>query len=157
MLSVRDARPLPKRRRLNPTATSQPIQLAEAALTPKTVSAICASCHRAATIHPILVCTRCSAPTCTVCSRTCDARAPPPTSPATPSPRRPVLAVKAPNTNAAKVTVVKRKKHLCDDDDERDAEGGLGQDAGCGRTVCRECCFESPQETTTTCYDCCSP
>ncbi|KAF8187298.1 hypothetical protein K438DRAFT_1764919 [Mycena galopus ATCC 62051] len=66
-----------------------------------------------------------STPACTVCSRTCNARAAPPTSPVTPSPRRPVFAVKAPDTNAAKVTVAKRKKHLCDDDDERNAKGGL--------------------------------
>ncbi|KAF8143712.1 hypothetical protein K438DRAFT_1989117 [Mycena galopus ATCC 62051] len=121
-----DGHPLPKRRWLNPTATSRQIRLASATLTPKTVSAIRLTFH-----------SRYSAPMCTVCSRTCNARAALPTSPATPSPRRPVLAVKAPNTNATKVTVVKRKKHLCDNDDERDVEGGLGEDAGCGRTVPR--------------------
>ncbi|KAF8177805.1 hypothetical protein K438DRAFT_1978419 [Mycena galopus ATCC 62051] len=35
-----------------------PIQLTEAALNPKTVLTFCASCHRAATTHPILLCTR---------------------------------------------------------------------------------------------------
>ncbi|KAJ6602660.1 kinase-like domain-containing protein [Mycena vulgaris] len=36
---------------------------------------------------------------------------------------------------------------------EGDAEERVEDGSGCGRTVCRACCFETPQESTT-CYDC---
>jgi hypothetical protein len=212
-----DGRSLPKRRRLNPN--NQILALTEPStpkLTQKTAApTICASCHRAASIHPLLLCPRsvlfpslspnplkvsrtrsCTAPTCTVCSRTCTARVPfpPPTSPTplvayAPTPasspvaradstRRPALVLNAPNTNATPAAAVKRKKPMRDDE-ERDPEcdyyalPACEDGSGCGRTLCRECCFESPQEcvplfsfltrltrsssrSSTTCYDCCA-
>ncbi|KAF7334407.1 hypothetical protein MVEN_02269900 [Mycena venus] len=83
---VRDTRPLPKRRRLNPAVVSMPLiavtEPSPSKPAPKnTPAAICTSCHRAATTNPVLLCPRCTAPTCTVCSRTCTARMP--SSPAT--------------------------------------------------------------------------
>ncbi|KAJ7602414.1 hypothetical protein DFH06DRAFT_1201058 [Mycena polygramma] len=164
-----DARPQTKRRRLNPPSNTS-ILLTESIPpkpAPKTSAvAVCASCHRASTASatPILVCPRCSAPTCTVCSRTCTSRTPfsmPNTSAHSwpPAPRRrTALALNAPNTNTS--APVKRKKPR--DDDERDSDQEeqardgcvLGTGTGCGRTLCRECCFESPQESATTCYDC---
>ncbi|KAJ7320918.1 hypothetical protein DFH08DRAFT_890554 [Mycena albidolilacea] len=176
---VRDACPLPKRRRLNPTAPlHSKITIAEnnSAPAPKNAPAICASCHRATSVlRTLLFCTRCTAPMCAVCSRTCTARAVPPTGhlsgfvsslpPQALSPRRLVLALNAPNTNATNApglnAAIKRKKSLCDDDPDVDSEGESGRGfqgpgTGCGHVVCRECCFESSQESTTTCYDCCS-
>jgi hypothetical protein len=59
---VRDARPLPKRRRLNPTAPlHSKITIAEnsSAPAPKNAPAICASCHRATgVLRALLFCTR---------------------------------------------------------------------------------------------------
>ncbi|KAJ6589207.1 hypothetical protein B0H19DRAFT_1058247 [Mycena capillaripes] len=152
--AMRDARPLPKRRRLNPSNSStQAIALTEP-------SAAKAAQKSAAA---------CNAPTCTVCSRTCTAASsfPPPSSTAnlasapTHSPRRPALALNAPNTNVSATnalgtnTPVKRKKPRDAEDSDRDAERddsdgcGLGLPTGCGRTLCRECCFESAQERLT--------
>ncbi|KAJ7906558.1 hypothetical protein B0H13DRAFT_2020422 [Mycena leptocephala] len=124
---------------------------------------ICASCHRAASIHPLLLCPRCTAPTCAVCSRTCTARLPfpPPTTPTplvayAPTPafsavargestRRPALALNAPNTNATPAAAVKRKKHMRDEeecDPECDYYAHPAREDGSG--------------STTTCYDCCA-
>ncbi|KAK7018505.1 hypothetical protein R3P38DRAFT_2983097 [Favolaschia claudopus] len=161
---LRETRPL-KRRRLSP-ASSTPSTAPQAALTaPKTPPGVCASCHRAATTNPILFCPRCNASTCTVCSRTCTARAPLSSKPQSPL-RRPALAVNAANTNTntnnnspAEIPApVKRKKSLWEEDEgERQGQDGqeFGSGTGCSRTVCRACCFESPEETTT-CYDCCT-
>ncbi|KAJ7199595.1 hypothetical protein GGX14DRAFT_699770 [Mycena pura] len=174
--TAREARPLPKRRRLNapPSHSAAPPMLS----IPKSTTAVCASCHRASTSFTgVLLCSRCAAPTCAVCSRTCTASlpSPPPTplltwsptpnptplvSPAH-SPRRPALALalnvnlNAPNAHTGAASAVpKRKKPRDDEESPRNAEDGGGVAPGCGRTVCRECCFESSQESTTTCYDC---
>ncbi|KAJ7652248.1 hypothetical protein B0H17DRAFT_1101616 [Mycena rosella] len=180
----RDMRPLPKRRRLNPIAPASaapplpaislihptPPPISKPA--PKSTS--CAACHRAPGLTALLVCARCAATTCAVCSRTCTACVPsrPPTpcltwsGPPTPapspahSPRRLALALIGANTNTNSVPAPapKRKKPRDEEDarredEDRDRDEGA-ENAGCGRTVCRECCFEMPQESTTTCYDC---
>lgn len=115
---------------------------------------------------------RCSMSTCAVCSRTCTASAPsqPPTphltwsaSPSpTPSPRRSILALNSANTNqGASLTVPgnsatsnargKRRKGAEDDDPAVHGwENNPGVDSedigpGCGRTLCRNCCFENMQ------------
>ncbi|KAJ6452271.1 hypothetical protein C8R45DRAFT_1041088 [Mycena sanguinolenta] len=172
---VRDARPLPKRRRLNPAPTPQPTFVSSESIpaTKSAPAAVCASCHRAATIRPLLVCTRCNASTCAVCSRTCTTRSTSTNSSVsdqTTATRRPALAINAPNTNATIAPAMKRKKNLCEEDGDGDecgrhpdfdgcglvSESDVGNGTGCGRVVCRVCCFESPQEAATTCLDCCS-
>lgn len=105
---------------------------------------------------------RCRAPTCAICSRTCTACPPSmpptpaltfsPTPPPTPphSPKRAALALST-NTNAAPVATAKRRKLRDADEDEKFGAEGEGKAEkedvlpGCGRTVCRNCCFESPQ------------
>jgi hypothetical protein len=110
---------------------------------------------------------RCASPTCAICSRTCTASmpSPPPTphltwSPTpTPSPslspRRTVLALNSANTNSVLAaahtaptapTAAKRKKHKDDEEAAPDDEADYGCGSGCGRSVCRECCFENLQE-----------
>ncbi|KAJ7159937.1 hypothetical protein C8R43DRAFT_1124306 [Mycena crocata] len=179
----RDVRPFPKRRRLNPPPFSavqpsitvtEPSPLKAPPLRPNPPT-VCASCHRAAPAN--LLCARCTAPTCAVCSRTCTAAvsSPPPTprlswtptptpSPSH-SPRRTALALIAPNSVPASANTThalpnhgnahpsahaaahpigsfppagapKRKKPR--ENGDGDANGD-----GCGRTICRECCFES--------------
>ncbi|KAJ7641318.1 hypothetical protein FB45DRAFT_899929 [Roridomyces roridus] len=150
-MTTRDTRPLPKRRRLNPLpATSEPQKQLS---TTKPVASVCASCHRAG---QVLICPRCSAASCNVCSRTCDASiasSPPtphlswsPVSSPAHSPRRAALALNAANTNTDASSPPKRKKPR----EEEEHDGG----DGCGRKLCRDCCIESLQEGTTTCYDC---
>ncbi|KAI0942489.1 hypothetical protein AcW1_003108 [Taiwanofungus camphoratus] len=134
---------------------------------------VCASCHRAFTarLSLLIQCARCRAPTCAICSRTCTACPPSmpptpaltfsPTPPPTPphSPKRAALALST-NTNAAPVATAKRRKLRDADEDEKFGAEGEGKAEkedvlpGCGRTVCRNCCFESPQSNTTTCHDC---
>ncbi|KAJ7112903.1 hypothetical protein C8R44DRAFT_984786 [Mycena epipterygia] len=164
----RDARPSVKRRRLNPSqpiiTVTHPSPQKQPAKPAAAGPGICTSCHRAAP-GLLLLCARCASPTCAICSRTCTACMPsqPPTphltwsptpSPAH-SPRRLALALNAANTNHANASAgagASKRKKLKDDGEEERAEEDA--DAGCGRTVCRECCFETPQESTTTCYDC---
>ncbi|KAJ7024448.1 hypothetical protein C8F04DRAFT_1302052 [Mycena alexandri] len=171
--SARSLRPLPKRRRLNPLTpytAQKPTELNAAKIAPKTAGSICASCHRAATASAILFCSRCSSPTCAVCSRTCnatlsDASLAPRLSASstpmygfTPTPRRSVLALNAANTNAnanAAPAAVKRKKPRDSDEDRLEGREPCDNSTdGCGRIICRACCLESSQESTTTCYDC---
>ncbi|KAJ7213279.1 hypothetical protein C8J57DRAFT_1730925 [Mycena rebaudengoi] len=177
LTASRDARPQ-KRRRLADNTSLQPIitvtePMASPTKQSKNMAAICTSCQRAITaLAGVLLCARCASPTCAICSRTCTASmpSPPPTphltwSPTpTPSPslspRRTVLALNSANTNSVLAaahtapTAAKRKKHKDDEEAAPDDEADYGCGSGCGRSVCRECCFENLQESTTTCYDC---
>lgn len=116
---------------------------------------------------------RCTAPTCMICSRTCTAsvtsRATTPSltwsttpSPAH-SPRRSALSLHNANTNTNFNTNLntntnfsgKRKHGKADDgkaDDENVNNGGTDRDEslikpGCGRTFCKNCCFEDFQKS----------
>ncbi|ETW76488.1 hypothetical protein HETIRDRAFT_455044 [Heterobasidion irregulare TC 32-1] len=127
----------------------------------------CTSCHRCLNVKSghVLLCARCNAPTCTICSRTC-AAAPPsypptprlsfsPTPPATPapSPRRAALSLSNTNSQATP----RRRKFRDGEDgsvkDENAYSDAGGEDSlesagwtpGCGRIVCRGCCLELPQ------------
>ena len=108
---------------------------------------------------------RCLSILCTVCSRTCTASAAsqPPTphltwsptpspTPAGDSPRRSALSINSPNTNVILDTHTinaiagKRRKFVDQDDpactiEDRDEFG-----PGCGRLLCRNCCFENNQK-----------
>ncbi|KAK2465016.1 hypothetical protein APHAL10511_003092 [Amanita phalloides] len=136
----------------------------------------CKSCHRLLTViqGQLLFCSRCSAPTCTICSRTCTARAPsqPPTphltwSPSPSPPQSPYQpdpdpgAVADPPYVIPKTSQVMGKRRKASDDDLveqisksdcSDEDYGIGP--GCGRTVCRDCCIENIQSNTISCYDC---
>lgn len=52
----------------------------------------------------------------------------------------------------------RRKASSPDRDDVRDGSyyGDEVRGEGCGRTVCRSCCFEDVERDTSTCLDCCS-
>ncbi|KAJ6629918.1 hypothetical protein B0H10DRAFT_2428226 [Mycena sp. CBHHK59/15] len=176
--AARDVRPPQKRRRIASNSSPQPIiTVTEASplkqhWQSKNTSTICTSCKRAVTtVAGLLLCARCTSPTCAICSRTCTACMPsqPPTphltwSPTpTPSPshspRRLALALNSANTNSVSATsaspvVTKRKKPRDDDEKSHDDSDEFACGSGCGRSVCRDCCFENPQESTTTCYDC---
>jgi hypothetical protein len=99
---------------------------------------------------------RCSAPTCVVCSRTCDAAEPPPSKagpPPMPFPRRVALA----NNNTPSAILGKRRK-VADDDacwtprehtgapNVRSSAERHRLSPGCGRVICRNCCFENSQK-----------
>ena len=108
---------------------------------------------------------RCLSIICAICSRTCTASAAsqPPTpyltwsptpspSPAGDSPRRSALSINSPNTNVIldthtiNATAGKRRKYVDQDDlactrEDRDEFG-----PGCGRLLCRNCCFENNQK-----------
>ncbi|KAF9466784.1 hypothetical protein BDZ94DRAFT_1250768 [Collybia nuda] len=148
-----------------------------------TVSPTCTSCHRSlntAQGRPI-ICSRCSSPTCTICSRTCTAsplsssvpptphltRSPTPATTPPQSPRRSALTLHSANTNygdlqRTTVAVIpntgKRRKGIEEDYlDSGSSEQSSGDHdlvPGCGRIMCRNCCFENSQSNTTTCYDC---
>ncbi|KAH6905123.1 hypothetical protein BKA70DRAFT_1293479, partial [Coprinopsis sp. MPI-PUGE-AT-0042] len=107
---ARPMKPLAKRRRIEsstlPSALFVPPSNgpAKAALTSPTGMPTCAYCHRGLLAIPggPVMCARCSALTCTVCSRTCTSSrvsrpllCPPPSAQATPAPRRSVLALHA--------------------------------------------------------------
>ncbi|KAH9931756.1 hypothetical protein B0H21DRAFT_96362 [Amylocystis lapponica] len=173
-------RPVSKKRRLLAASPSVVDSLLHVPITPSNVptptpvtkASTCTSCHRAFTARPnhLIVCARCRAPTCTICARTCTAcppSAPPtpalsfsPTPPATPlpSPRRSALAL---HTNTLAFTPGRRRKAREDEEEHVEGEEGCVKDAGaeilpgCGRTICRNCCFESLPSNATTCYDCC--
>lgn len=112
---------------------------------------------------------RCHAPTCAICSRTCNGCPPstPPTPALTSSPslpgtplvspfptlRRPVLAM---NTNTAldptppPIAGRRRKARDREEEEGGKADGDLAETEegvlpGCGRTVCRNCATESTQ------------
>ena len=114
---------------------------------------------------------RCLSITCSVCSRTCTASAAsqPPTphltwsstpspSPAGGSPRRSVLSLNSPNTNiisdpaltaTSNAIAGKRRKFVDQDDLPRRKDGGDDREEfgpGCGRFLCRNCCFENIQK-----------
>ncbi|TFK22531.1 hypothetical protein FA15DRAFT_671423 [Coprinopsis marcescibilis] len=186
----------------------------------------CVSCHRVllGTHGGPVSCARCSALTCTICSRTCTSCAPsqPPTphltfspspSPSpvlqSPMPRRSVLGTHTANINqqlppfqntpgvlgvpaitsvnsdiqmasqedrdqnrhsfptSSDSTVAGKRRKAVDiqDRDEEDLAGKTGDAAaeeraelgygpGCGRVLCKDCCFENVHNSTTTCYDC---
>ncbi|KAF8736941.1 hypothetical protein AX14_013677 [Amanita brunnescens Koide BX004] len=121
----------------------------------------------------LLLCSRCSAPTCAVCSRTCTARVPsqPPTphltwspTPSPPqSPRPPITsdleAEVHHNTGQNGRVTGKRRKASQDDfiDQITNSDGSVdeyGIRPGCDRTVCRDCSVENIQSNTISCYDC---
>ncbi|KAI0808046.1 hypothetical protein C8Q74DRAFT_1230740 [Fomes fomentarius] len=142
---------------------------------------MCVSCHRAfagAKQNQLIQCDRCHAPTCAICSRTCNGCPPstPPTPVLTSSPslpdtplvspfpalRRPVLAM---NTNTAlgptppPIAGRRRKARDREEEEGGKADGLLAETEegvlpGCGRTVCRNCATESTQSELITCYDC---
>lgn len=120
----------------------------------------------------IVFCARCGSATCTICSRTCTASAVnrPPNphltwSTTSPSPisldspthsqtqsnstRRFALTLNSANTNSVGCSSTgKRKKVKDDDDDDVERDGAMRLEEtelgyGCGRTVCKNCCFES--------------
>ncbi|KAI0740479.1 hypothetical protein C8Q76DRAFT_609255 [Earliella scabrosa] len=132
--------------------------------------------------NQLVQCARCHAPTCAICSRNCNGC--PPSAPPTPAltsapslpetplaspfpvsiPRRPALV---PNTNTAlgatpPPPIVGRRRKARDREDEdgcKDMEYEMGEKvddlvSGCGRTICRNCSFETPESDMTTCYDC---
>ncbi|KAF7291106.1 hypothetical protein MIND_01253700 [Mycena indigotica] len=146
---TRDSRPPAKRRRVN-SSQSRPYSNSDLPST-KTLGLTCSSCHR--TVIGSLSCPRCGHATCIICSRTCTAAVhsppptpqlswtPTPTSSPMHSPKKSILALTNTNLDSSNA---KRKKP--------GEEEGMG---GCGRVVCKDCCFESQQESSTTCYDCC--
>ncbi|KAI0739429.1 hypothetical protein C8Q80DRAFT_1198649 [Daedaleopsis nitida] len=148
-----------------------------------TVLPVCASCHRGFTGSKqiqLVLCARCHSPTCPICSRTCNgcpssvpptpalttAPSPPDTPLASPLPsaRRPALALNTNNTSGATPTTQiagrRRKARDCDEEERDEAQSrkfvGDGALLGCGRAVCRNCSFETPESDLTTCYDCAS-
>ncbi|KAF5370502.1 hypothetical protein D9615_010335 [Tricholomella constricta] len=143
----------------------------------------CVSCHRALNTAQglLIICARCSSPTCAICSRTCTAcptsmpptpyltRSPTPSPSPPPSPRRTALALHSANTNwgdpmrpAPTVVASGEKRRKAADEDSTDYSAdswlqSLGEHdltLGCGRTVCRNCCTENIESASTTCYDC---
>ncbi|KAJ3740107.1 hypothetical protein DFH05DRAFT_1510331 [Lentinula detonsa] len=145
-------------------------------------SSTCSSCHRHAQIvsnTSIVLCARCGSPTCTICSRVCSASLPLPShfpwsiSPpyttfgsyshqfqqlSAQLPQRYALTNSA-NTNTIGNLFGKRKKskdnlncttRVVNGNENEEAELGRS----CGRTVCKSCCFESPQNDAIICYDC---
>ncbi|KZT00004.1 uncharacterized protein LAESUDRAFT_732689 [Laetiporus sulphureus 93-53] len=155
----------------------------EVALISNAKSVMCASCHRGAygKMSTLVQCARCKAPTCMICSRTCTACYPsiPPTPALTrsstpsasplPSPKRTALAL---NTSAANANLTvapcsvfssgqRRKLPALEMEEDWKPYPGCEDKSvkdeslsGCGRTVCRDCCYEDPHSGTTTCYDC---
>ncbi|KAF8803335.1 hypothetical protein BYT27DRAFT_7145355 [Phlegmacium glaucopus] len=166
---------------LTPQSTSAKV-LANANKLTTIAIPICSTCHRALNVthnDNIQYCARCLSITCAVCSRTCTASAAsqPPTphltwsptpspSPAGGSPRRSVLSLNSPNTNiilhpplmpTSNPTAGKRRKLVDQDDLACSRDGGQDREEfgpGCGRLLCRSCCFENIQNNTTTCLDC---
>lgn len=134
----------------------------------------CKSCHRSSAVIPgqIIRCPRCSAPTCAICSRTCNTRVPsqPPTPHLTwsssPSPTQSSRSLSTgldsnSNSGAEKITKATGKRRKDTDDDSTDAidddfrsDTDYGTEPGCGRTICRDCCIENIQSNTISCYDC---
>ncbi|KAG5340346.1 hypothetical protein C0989_002075 [Termitomyces sp. Mn162] len=108
----------------------------------------CVSCHRAlkAAQGLLVICARCSALTCAICSRTCTAcpssmpptpyltrsPTPEPHPPSPPSPKRPALVLHSENTNRGE----KRRKNTEEDSREGFLEilAEFDLAPGCGRT-----------------------
>lgn len=99
---------------------------------------------------------RCGEATCTVCSRTCTGPCLPATLPLdsvemqAQSPRRFALTLNSANTNSNSTAGVgsnsgpgKRKKLA---EGMRLDDGDENEGTSCGRTVCKNCCFESNQK-----------
>jgi hypothetical protein len=113
--------------------------------------------------------TRCSSPTCAICSRTCTSTLPsiPPTPlltrsstplPISPSqsPRRLALTLQSTNTAlydlqlsvANVISNTGKRRKAADEGDDEGPEGRLSEFdllPGCGRIICRNCCFEDVQ------------
>ncbi|KIJ67330.1 hypothetical protein HYDPIDRAFT_108047 [Hydnomerulius pinastri MD-312] len=163
-------KPAVKRRRLNRTGSSSSITIDSlAGLVPpskaladsaSTLNGIhvtssklsCSTCHRALSsamrsgAGAPLVCSRCSAPTCTICARTCTSYTRPPSFPPTPaltrsptpshirtpgsiSPKRTALGLSfsTMNSDMSAAPSVKRKQAPIDkDESEVDADGDVG-------------------------------
>jgi len=142
----------------------------------------CMSCFRSLNVmqKAIIICARCSSPTCAVCSRTCTAcptSMPPtpyltrsPTRSPTPlfSPRRTALSIHSVNTDIndltrsgqANISNGQKRKSQDEDNLDYDSEswvqklGEFDLTLGCGRTVCRKCCVENRESASETCHDC---
>ncbi|KAF7760705.1 hypothetical protein Agabi119p4_10114 [Agaricus bisporus var. burnettii] len=160
-------------------------------------NATCTSCRRSLAQAYFILCSRCSATTCVVCSRTCDASGSsdyPPSnlSTSTPVPRRVALTVTSSNTNPPNSAnnyskcAVPGKRRKFTDDSANIADTGIGNfqennanspvtnvnvfrhigykterqlhdnelSSGCGRVICRNCCFENSQNNAIACHDC---
>jgi len=137
---------------------------------------VCASCHRGVhttTAGTAIQCSVCSSTTCTVCSRICthSAASRPPTpfltlsptpSPSpTPSLRRFAVALNmnlpAATDSSNPVTPSSKRKKGSDDDFSEAGDAIKDQDfygRGCGKVVCRKCCWEDIHNNTTTCFRC---
>jgi len=143
----------------------------------------CISCRRALNTAQglLVICARCSSPTCAICSRTCTAsptsmpptpfltRSPTPCPSPSLSPRRSALTLHSANTNSGDPqrgtqtmagSGEKRRKVVDDDNEDYSTDSwirSLGEfdlARGCGRTICRNCCTENIESASTTCYDC---
>ncbi|KAI4522333.1 hypothetical protein K523DRAFT_371662 [Schizophyllum commune Tattone D] len=160
------ATPPQKRRRLDTSASCVASSKPQTTPFPSTQTStgirnVCGSCRRANLGQAALPsCSRCTQPTCSVCSRTCTIRVAsvPPTPPLsytptpTPSPRHSGLIL-APSTNLPLdkpsnpfATQGKRKKLLEPENEDKEfLQAGKALDGfapGCGRLVCRNCCME---------------
>ncbi|KAF9482845.1 hypothetical protein BDN70DRAFT_874426 [Pholiota conissans] len=148
------------------------------------ICATCHRALQSTTAGSIIQCAICLSTTCAVCSRTCthSAASQPPTPHLTwsptpspspmPSPRRSVLSLNSSNVNlplsdlpqtpTQSSATGKRRKHTDEDDipsypdvkstSHAEDQGEFGE--GCGRFVCRNCCYEDTHNNTTTCLDC---
>ncbi|KAF8233792.1 hypothetical protein L208DRAFT_1435457 [Tricholoma matsutake] len=165
---------LQKRRKLG-SASSSPVPTIPSPKQHSSTRPICISCHRAVN-SALIICPRCSSPTCAICSRTCTLIVPsvPPTPhltrsptpmPMSPSqsPCRPALALQSTNTNLCDLQsnithgASSKRRKAVDQDDSNDGQYDHSEFdlfPGCGRTTCRNCCFEDVQSNSTTCYDC---
>ncbi|KJA16245.1 hypothetical protein HYPSUDRAFT_219569 [Hypholoma sublateritium FD-334 SS-4] len=164
------------------SAPARPLASPTGTSTSKGGIPICATCRRAlqnTTAGSIIQCGICFSTTCAICSRTCtnSATSQPPTPHLTfspspspvPSPRRSVLSLNSSNVNLPLMdppstlpqfsTSGHRRKHV-DDDDLPDSQNALpGEDhgefgPGCGKFICRNCCYEDAHNNTTTCLEC---
>ncbi|KAG6811217.1 hypothetical protein H0H92_008478 [Tricholoma furcatifolium] len=171
-------RPLKRRKVATPSlAISTPTKPSPAPIAPVVLK--CISCHRSlnAAQGLLVICARCAAASCAICTRTCTAcpssdsipptpyltRSPTPTAiaPAPTSPR-PALASLAPNrtTNASSNNGnrgEKRRVSGAPDEQEEDIEAFLTEwnlAPGCGRIVCKKCCVENKESGSVACHDC---
>ncbi|KAJ7583967.1 hypothetical protein C8J56DRAFT_195860 [Mycena floridula] len=140
-----------KRRKLSSSESSPSYSLpSPEPVNHDSVKASCGSCHRASPTASLIFCQKCSSPTCSICSRTCTTNRP-----NSSSPRRLALSLNSANTNSTMTSIPaatgKRKKDTEEDDKEKVE---VAEETGCGRILCRSCCFEHIPTATTTCYDC---
>ncbi|THU97891.1 hypothetical protein K435DRAFT_965232, partial [Dendrothele bispora CBS 962.96] len=196
---------MPKRRKLSSSPILKPAN-PQYGITPDQTKCSaprlsCVSCRRVFNVSKstlgLVLCARCTSPTCLICSRTCTTQSPPP--PPLPSsnepltkqnsPRRSALSMNslnlntdtnahtrtnALNTSTNSVESRGKRKTLKDNEDDisdsernpnynhnrgdkvaNDRDRNTSHMHGCGRTVCKNCCFENVASDTTTCYDCC--